>query len=193
MAHSCRWRFPARPGGNSISGSWRRAGRVRVTAALRTVTDTHPNTNDLGLGFDAALQVSAAIGNNLQKFRAILGETSGSSSGEEEEFCGFGTINEHRRKPSSVGPPADKTPPEKRPRGRPRRNPTAPQLTSHGKPPESDRPSERPPGKVNRSPERPLVSREKRRGRPPRSAQRGNAGAGEHRGGGVVGLCPECP
>ncbi|XP_035240634.1 histone-lysine N-methyltransferase 2A-like isoform X2 [Anguilla anguilla] len=184
MAHSCRWRFPARPGGNSISGSWRRAGRVRVTAALRTVTDTHPNTNGLGLGFDAALQVSAAIGNNLQKFRAILGETSGSSSGEEEEFCGFGTIDEHRRKESSLRPPADKTPLEKKPRGRPRRSPVVPQLTSHEKPQESYRPQERPSGKANRSPERPLVSREKRRGRPPRSAQRGDAGAGEHQGGG---------
>ncbi|KAJ8280582.1 hypothetical protein GJAV_G00056500 [Gymnothorax javanicus] len=182
MAHSCRWRFPARPGGNSISGSWRRAGRVRVTAALRTVSDTLRNTNGIVLGFDAAVQVSAAIGNNLQKFRAILGDTSGSSSGEEEEFCGFGTTDALRRKPSSPTCPAAKAPLEKRPRGRPRRIPTVPQITSNEKPQEVNPSPEQTLGKVNWSPERFVVSRGKRRGRPPRSAQRANAGTGEHPG-----------
>lgn len=82
MAHSCRWRFPARPGGSSNSGTGRRAGRIRVTASLRNVPGSHPNTTGLGPGFDAALQVSSAIGSNLQKFRDVLGESSDSSSGE---------------------------------------------------------------------------------------------------------------
>lgn len=82
MAHSCRWRFPARPGGSSNSGTGRRAGRVRVTASLRSVSGAHPNTAGLGPGFDAALQVSSVIGSNLQKFRDVLGESSDSSSGE---------------------------------------------------------------------------------------------------------------
>lgn len=82
MAHSCRWRFPARPGGSSNSGTGRRAGRIRVTASLRNVSGAHPNAAGLGPGFDAALQVSSAIGSNLQKFRDVLGESSDSSSGE---------------------------------------------------------------------------------------------------------------
>ncbi|KAM7413295.1 hypothetical protein PAMA_020603 [Pampus argenteus] len=82
MAHSCRWRFPARPGGSSNSGTGRRAGRIRVTASLRNVSGSHPNAAGLGPGFDAALQVSSAIGSNLQKFRDVLGESSDSSSGE---------------------------------------------------------------------------------------------------------------
>lgn len=82
MAHSCRWRFPARPGGSSNSGTGRRAGRIRVTASLRSVSRAHPNAAALGPGFDAALQVSSVIGSNLQKFRDVLGESSDSSSGE---------------------------------------------------------------------------------------------------------------
>lgn len=82
MAHSCRWRFPARPGGSSNSGTGRRAGRVRVTASLRNVPGAHPSAAGLGPGFDAALQVSSVIGSNLQKFRDVLGERSDSSSGE---------------------------------------------------------------------------------------------------------------
>lgn len=82
MAHSCRWRFPARPGGSSNSGTGRRAGRIRVTASLRSVSGAHPNAAGLGPGFDAALQVSSVIGSNLQKFRDVLGESSDSSSGE---------------------------------------------------------------------------------------------------------------
>lgn len=82
MAHSCRWRFPARPGGSSNSGTGRRAGRIRVTASLRSVSGAHPNAAGLGPGFDAALQVSSVIRSNLQKFRDVLGESSDSSSGE---------------------------------------------------------------------------------------------------------------
>ena len=82
MAHSCRWRFPARPGGSSNSGTGRRAGRIRVTASLRSVPGAHPNAAELRPGFDAALQVSSVIRGNLQKFRDVLGESSDSSSAE---------------------------------------------------------------------------------------------------------------
>ncbi|TNN75524.1 hypothetical protein EYF80_014336 [Liparis tanakae] len=82
MAHSCRWRFPARPGGSCNSGTGRRAGRIRVTASLRSVSGAHPIAAGLGPGFDAALQVSSVIGSNLQKFRDVLGESSDSSSEE---------------------------------------------------------------------------------------------------------------
>ncbi|KAI1893780.1 hypothetical protein AGOR_G00127190 [Albula goreensis] len=188
MAHSCRWRFPARPGGNSILGSGRRAGRVRVTAAFRTGTETHPSTNAIGLGFDAALQVSATIGNNLQKFRDIFGEASGSSSEEEEAFCGFDVTSEHRRIHIPQRPPAVKPPHEKRPRGRPPRTPAAPPNASNEKLQGRDRPPERP-----TEVKRPLGSTEKRRGRPPKSAQRNDADSKEHRDGGqqaTVGVAP---
>ncbi|MGH0186299.1 UNVERIFIED_CONTAM: hypothetical protein FKN15_021547 [Acipenser sinensis] len=82
MAHSCRWRFPARPGGSTSANSGRRAARIRVTASLRTGTGAQANPNGLWPGFDAALQVSATIGNNLRKFRDVFGEASSSSSGE---------------------------------------------------------------------------------------------------------------
>jgi len=82
MAHSCRWRFPARPGGSSSSGTGKKAGRIRVNASLLNSAGTNLTANGLGPGFDAALQVSAAISSNLQKFRDVLGESSGSSSGE---------------------------------------------------------------------------------------------------------------
>uniref|UniRef100_A0A8C8H0E0 Histone-lysine N-methyltransferase n=1 Tax=Oncorhynchus tshawytscha TaxID=74940 RepID=A0A8C8H0E0_ONCTS len=151
MAHSCRWRFPARPGGSSNLGTGRRAGRIRVTASLRSGTGTHPNTAGLGPGFDAALQVSSAIGCNLQTFRDVLGESSGSSSGE-------------------VITPTQ----EKKPRGRPPRALTAqkggagagPSPSSVlGKPEGQERLSE----KAKRLPGRPPGSGEKRRGRPPAS------------------------
>ncbi|XP_064207004.1 histone-lysine N-methyltransferase 2A-like isoform X3 [Anguilla rostrata] len=181
MAHSCRWRFPARPGGINNAGSGRRAGRIRVTASLRTGTGSHPNTYGLGPGFDAALQVSAAIGNNLQKFRDVFGEESGSSSGEEEPFCGFRTQSGNRRSQSATRPTAAKSAQEKKPRGRPpraltaQRSPSAPPATStYGKPEGGGRPPE----KVKRPPGRPPGSGDKRRGRPPASAgQRSQAGA----------------
>ncbi|KAK0149876.1 Histone-lysine N-methyltransferase 2A [Merluccius polli] len=96
MAHSCRWRFPARPGGSSNSGTGRRgaAGRVRVTASLRGSPETRqPAGLGLGPGFDAALQVSAAIGSNLRKFRDVLGESSDTvSSGEDSVWIGAGSF-----------------------------------------------------------------------------------------------------
>ncbi|KAJ8347766.1 hypothetical protein SKAU_G00263550 [Synaphobranchus kaupii] len=183
MAHSCRWRFPARPGGINNAGSGRRAGRIRVTASLRTGTGSHPNTYGLGPGFDAALQVSAAIGNNLQKFRDVFGEESGSSSGEEEPFCGFRTQSGNRRSQSATRPNTAKSAQEKKPRGRPpraltaQRAPSTPPATStYGKPEGGGRPPE----KVKRPPGRPPGSGEKRRGRPPASAsQRSQARAEE--------------
>nr|3U88_M Chain M, Histone-lysine N-methyltransferase 2A [Homo sapiens]3U88_N Chain N, Histone-lysine N-methyltransferase 2A [Homo sapiens] len=74
-----RWRFPARPGtGRRGLGG---APRQRVPALLR-----------VGPGFDAALQVSAAIGTNLRRFRAVFGESGGGGgSGEDEQFLGFGS------------------------------------------------------------------------------------------------------
>nr|2MTN_A Chain A, Histone-lysine N-methyltransferase 2A, PC4 and SFRS1-interacting protein fusion [Homo sapiens] len=48
-------------------------------------------------GFDAALQVSAAIGTNLRRFRAVFGESGGGGgSGEDEQFLGFGSDEEVR-------------------------------------------------------------------------------------------------
>ncbi|KAJ8276636.1 hypothetical protein COCON_G00083880 [Conger conger] len=182
MAHSCRWRFPARPGGINNAGSGRRASRIRVTASLRTGTGSHPNTYGLGPGFDAALQVSAAIGNNLQKFRDVFGEESGSSSGEEEPFCGFRTQVGNRRSQSATRPTAAKSAQEKKPRGRPpraltaQRGPSAPPATSAYGKPEGGGP---PPEKVKRPPGRPPGSGDKRRGRPPASASQRSQGAAE--------------
>ena len=55
---------------------------MRVTASLRSASETHQPTTGLGPGFDAALQVSSVIGTNLQTFRDVLGESSDTSSGE---------------------------------------------------------------------------------------------------------------
>ncbi|XP_061916064.1 histone-lysine N-methyltransferase 2A isoform X2 [Entelurus aequoreus] len=190
MAHSCRWRFPARPGGSSNSGTGRRAGRIRVTASLRSIPGTHPYTAGLGPGFDAALQVSSVIGSNLQTFRDVLGEASDSSSAEDEAFGGFGTGTEQKRIPSpstttSAGPPIQ----EKKPRGRPPRALTAqkaaaagqrspPSLisTTQAKPEGPERPAE----KVKRLPGRPPGSGEKRRGRPPSSSSKKAWSTGNH-------------
>ncbi|XP_045073096.1 histone-lysine N-methyltransferase 2A-like isoform X4 [Coregonus clupeaformis] len=174
MAHSCRWRFPARPGGSSNLGTGRRAGRIRVSASLRSGTGTHPNTPGLRPGFDAALQVSSAIGCNLQTFRDVLGESSGSSSGEEGTFGGFGTVSEHRRIRSPSRTLAVTPTQEKKPRGRPPRAQTARKgaagagpspSSASGKPEGQERPAE----KAKRLPGRPPGSGEKRRGRPPAS------------------------
>ncbi|KAL6471058.1 hypothetical protein MHYP_G00197080 [Metynnis hypsauchen] len=170
MAHSCRWRFPARPGGSSSSGAGRKAGRIRVTASLRNGSGTHPTASGLGPGFDAALQVSATIGSNLQKFRDVLGESSGSSSGEEEAFGGFGTITENGRL-QSPGWTSPVTPAqEKKPRGRPPRATTAQKLAGSVEPKPLSVITVPPTEKVKRPPGRPPGSSEKRRGRPPASA-----------------------
>ncbi|XP_026138129.1 histone-lysine N-methyltransferase 2A isoform X2 [Carassius auratus] len=169
MAHSCRWRFPARPGGSSSSGTGRKAGRIRVNASLRNSAGTNPNVNGLGPGFDAALQVSAAVGSNLQKFRDVLGESSGSSSGEEE-FGGFSTVSDNRRIHSPGRTSIGSISPEKKPRGRPPRAlavqrvgtdiETAPLPLATAPTEKVKRPPGRPPG----------TGEQKRRGRPPASA-----------------------
>ncbi|KAJ7990457.1 hypothetical protein DPEC_G00300510 [Dallia pectoralis] len=175
MAHSCRWRFPARPGGSSNLGTGRRAGRIRVTASIRSGTGTHA-THGLGPGFDAALQVSSVIGYNLQTFRDVLGETSGSSSGEEEAFEGFGDATEHRRIHSPPRTLAVFPTPEKKPRGRPPRALTVQRGATGTASPASFSPAlgkpeglVRPVEKAKRLPGRPPGSGEKRRGRPPAS------------------------
>lgn len=124
MAHSGRWRFPARPG----SGGWGRRGlggsRLRVPAvrSLRAAEPAAPEAAGdgerggpcsgggaagsggggaapgsggsggpaagVGPGFDAALQVSAAIGINLRRFRAACGAEAG--SGEVRRGGGAG-------------------------------------------------------------------------------------------------------
>ncbi|XP_049323140.1 histone-lysine N-methyltransferase 2A [Astyanax mexicanus] len=169
MAHSCRWRFPARPGGSSSSGAGRKAGRVRVTASLRNGSGNHPTASGLGPGFDAALQVSAAIGSNLQKFRDVLGESSGSSSGEEEEaFGGFSAQSENGRIQSPGTSPVTPTP-EKKPRGRPPRA-TLPKSAAASEPKPLSIITVPNTEKVKRPPGRPPGSGEKRRGRPPASA-----------------------
>ncbi|RXN27510.1 histone-lysine N-methyltransferase 2A-like isoform X2 [Labeo rohita] len=169
MAHSCRWRFPARPGGSSSSGTGRKAGRIRVNASLRNSAGTNPNANGLGPGFDAALQVSAAIGSNLQKFRDVLGESSGSSSGEEE-FGGFSTVSDNRRIHSPGRTSIGSISPEKKPRGRPPRSLAASRVGTDIETaplPLATAPTE----KVKRPPGRPPgTGEQKRRGRPPASA-----------------------
>ncbi|XP_041923797.1 histone-lysine N-methyltransferase 2A isoform X3 [Alosa sapidissima] len=206
MAHSCRWRFPARPGGSTNSGTGKRAGRIRVTASLRNDTGAHTNSIGPKAGFDAAVQVSAAIESNLQKFRDVLGESSGSSSGEEEAFGGFCTVSEGRRIHSpartfSVPPSAPATP-EKKPRGRPPRAQATHRVGSATGPvPAPSVPSSLPhrdatvshTEKVKRPPGRPPGSGEKRRGRPPASAshrgwhQSGHGSSDEAPAGGVAG------
>uniref|UniRef100_A0A8C2ZN11 Histone-lysine N-methyltransferase n=1 Tax=Cyclopterus lumpus TaxID=8103 RepID=A0A8C2ZN11_CYCLU len=156
MAHSCRWRFPARPGGSCNSGTGRRAGRIRVTASLRSVSGAHPNAAGLGPGFDAALQVSSVIGSNLQKFRDVLGESSDSSSEE-------------------VSTGQDGGSPMKKPRGRPPRALTAQKVKPEG--------PERPAEKVKRLPGRPPGTGEKRRGRPPSSSSKKAWSTGSHAAG----------
>ncbi|NP_001103749.1 histone-lysine N-methyltransferase 2A [Danio rerio] len=167
MAHSCRWRFPARPGGSSSSGTGRKAGRIRVNASLLISAGTNPNANGLGPGFDAALQVSAAIGSNLQKFRDVLGESSGSSSGEEE-FGGFTTVSDNRRLHSPGRTSIGSITPDKKPRGRPPRTPAVQRVgtdTETAPLPVATSPTE----KLKRQPGRPPGTREKKRGHPPAS------------------------
>uniref|UniRef100_A0A452QVS0 Histone-lysine N-methyltransferase n=1 Tax=Ursus americanus TaxID=9643 RepID=A0A452QVS0_URSAM len=117
MAHSCRWRFPARPGttGGGGGGGRRGLGAPRGNASA----SSGPALLRVGPGFDAALQVSAAIGTNLRRFRAVFGESGGGGgSGEDEQFLGFGSDEEVRVR-SPTRSPSVKTSPRK-PRGRPR-------------------------------------------------------------------------
>ncbi|XP_031202150.1 histone-lysine N-methyltransferase 2A isoform X6 [Mastomys coucha] len=182
MAHSCRWRFPARPGTTGGGGGGGRRGlggapRQRVPALLlppgppaggggpgappsppavaaaaaaaaagssgagvpggaaaasaassssassssssSSSASSGPALLRVGPGFDAALQVSAAIGTNLRRFRAVFGDSGGGGgSGEDEQFLGFGSDEEVRVR-SPTRPPSVKASPRK-PRGRPR-------------------------------------------------------------------------
>lgn len=138
MAHSCRWRFPARPGTTGGGGGGGRRGlggapRQRVPALLlppgpagggapgappspsavaagsggaaaavgaaaasaapsapasssapsSSAAPAGPALLRVGPGFDAALQVSAAIGTNLRRFRAVFGESGGGGGSGE--------------------------------------------------------------------------------------------------------------
>ncbi|XP_053780675.1 histone-lysine N-methyltransferase 2A isoform X6 [Desmodus rotundus] len=143
MAHSCRWRFPARPGTTGGGGGGGRRGlggapRQRVPALLlppgppaggggpgtppsppavaaaaaagssgagaaggaaaasapssssassssssSSSASSGPALLRVGPGFDAALQVSAAIGTNLRRFRAVFGESGGGGGSGE--------------------------------------------------------------------------------------------------------------
>ncbi|XP_058270057.1 histone-lysine N-methyltransferase 2A isoform X1 [Hemibagrus wyckioides] len=193
MAHSCRWRFPARPGGSSNSGTGRKAGRIRVTASLRNGAGTHSTASGLGPGFDAALQVSTAIGNNLQKFRDVLGESSGSSSGEEDAFEGFDTVIENGRVHSPGWTPTAKLSQEKKPRGRPPR--CLQQLATRVEPHPQSVITTPPTEKIKRPPGRPPGFGTKKRGRPPASGnqrtwlQGGKALPGESRDAGLEHSC----
>ncbi|XP_073177043.1 histone-lysine N-methyltransferase 2A isoform X4 [Lepidochelys kempii] len=154
MAHSGRWRFPARPG----SGGWGRRGlggsRLRVPA-VRNLRAPEPPPQagagdaelggpgsggaagsggggavpgsggpggpaaGVGPGFDAALQVSAAIGINLRRFRAACGSEAG--SGEDEQFLGFGSDEEVKVRSPTRSPTVKSSP--RKPRRRPRSSP----------------------------------------------------------------------
>ncbi|XP_036913354.1 histone-lysine N-methyltransferase 2A isoform X6 [Sturnira hondurensis] len=144
MAHSCRWRFPARPGTTGGGGGGGRRGlggapRQRVPALLlppgppaggcgpgappspqavaaaaaaagsggagasgvaaaasapssssassssssSSSASSGPALLRVGPGFDAALQVSAAIGTNLRRFRAVFGDSGGGGGSGE--------------------------------------------------------------------------------------------------------------
>ncbi|XP_078002977.1 histone-lysine N-methyltransferase 2A isoform X2 [Phascolarctos cinereus] len=73
----------------------------------------------VGPGFDAALQVSAAIGTNLRRFRDVFGESGGGGgSGEDEQFLGFGSDEEVKVRSPTRSPSVKSSP--RKPRGRPR-------------------------------------------------------------------------
>ncbi|XP_039197696.1 histone-lysine N-methyltransferase 2A isoform X3 [Crotalus tigris] len=207
MAHSGRWRFPARPG----SGGWGRRGlggcRVRVPA-LRSLRGESaeeratsgggggaaaaalagsggggaggpssaaapssqpaaplPASTGVAPGFDAALQVSAAIGINLRRFRAACGAEAG--SGEDEQFLGFGSDDEAKGTNSPKSLAVSVKASARKPRGRPRngsdRSPAAlpeslPIYSLLSKPE---------PTSMEKIKRKEFKSGEKRRGRPP--------------------------
>ncbi|XP_063166925.1 histone-lysine N-methyltransferase 2A isoform X2 [Candoia aspera] len=209
MAHSGRWRFPARPG----SGGWGRRGlggcRVRVPA-LRSLRGESPEERPAGggggcggaaaaalagsgggggaggpssaaapspppaaaalpasagvaPGFDAALQVSAAIGINLRRFRAACGAEAG--SGEDEQFLGFGSDDEAKgtNSPKSRTVKAS----ARKPRGRPRNgSDRSPAALSESLPLYSPS-SKLEPTSMEKIKRKEFKSGEKRRGRPP--------------------------
>ncbi|XP_026564957.1 histone-lysine N-methyltransferase 2A isoform X4 [Pseudonaja textilis] len=208
MAHSGRWRFPARPG----SGGWGRRGlggcRVRVPA-LRSLRGDSPEERAAGgggggaaaaaalagsggggaggpssaaapspqpaaplpasvgvaPGFDAALQVSAAIGVNLRRFRAACGAEAG--SGEDEQFLGFGSDDEAKGTNSPKSLAVSVKASARKPRGRPRNgSDRSPAALPESLPIYS--PSSNPePTSMEKIKRKEFKSGEKRRGRPP--------------------------
>ncbi|XP_069804587.1 histone-lysine N-methyltransferase 2A isoform X2 [Dendropsophus ebraccatus] len=172
MAHSCRWRFPARPGtGRKLGAKHRLAAVLREDAGVTGCSTgaangtvlapgSHGNCGGVGPGFDAALQVSVAIGSNLRRFRDV----SGGSSGEEDQFLGFGPDEVRTRNPTKF--PSDQSTPRK-PRGRPRsslsRSSDASSAPAENHSPVRNKQDLRPTDKVK--PE--SKPEEKRRGRPP--------------------------
>ncbi|XP_069470536.1 histone-lysine N-methyltransferase 2A isoform X3 [Ambystoma mexicanum] len=148
MAHSSRWRFPARPGtGRRLLGP-----RARVAALLQPP--------GLVPGFDAALQVSAAIRANLRRWREALG----AAGEQEEQFLGFGCDEVKLRSPTRT---FTVTPSLRKPRGRPRAS-TVQSSSVSSKPsatlPPPTKPESKSVEKVKKAEAKPG---EKRRGRPP--------------------------
>ncbi|OCT72451.1 histone-lysine N-methyltransferase 2A isoform X2 [Xenopus laevis] len=180
MAHSCRWRFPARPGTGRRLGARHRLSAVLLDdssdyrtniCAFGSVGASSAGTlapggpgNCLGVapGFDAALQVSTAIGNNLRRFRDV----SGGSSGEEEQFLGFGSDEEIKSRSPAKSPKVQTT--QRKPRGRPRnslsRNSDASSNLAENTISTPNKQETRPPDKVKRVESK---TEEKKRGRPP--------------------------
>ncbi|XP_029430000.1 histone-lysine N-methyltransferase 2A isoform X2 [Rhinatrema bivittatum] len=164
MAHSCRWRFPARPGTGRKLGA-----RQRLPALLQPATGAAlpaPGPLRVGPGFDAALQVSAAIGSNLRRFLEVLG----GSGGEEEQFLGFGSDEEVKLRSPTRFPtrsPSVKHSPRK-PRGRPPRTNSVRNLALKSSPPPAfptlNKSEPKPAEKIKRNQ---VTTGEKRRGRPP--------------------------
>ncbi|KAG8141706.1 hypothetical protein E2320_007269 [Naja naja] len=77
-----------------------------------------PASAGVAPGFDAALQVSAAIGVNLRRFRAACGAEAG--SGEDEQFLGFGSDDEAKGNNSPKSLAVSVKASARKPRGRPR-------------------------------------------------------------------------
>ncbi|XP_072011778.1 histone-lysine N-methyltransferase 2A isoform X2 [Engystomops pustulosus] len=174
MAHSCRWRFPGRPGtGRRLGAKHRLAAVLRGdvsstgcstgTAHGASVAPGGPgNCGVVGPGFDAALQVSVAIGSNLRRFRDV----SGGSSSEEEQFLGFGPDEEFKARSPTKHPSDHSTP--RKPRGRPRsslsRSSDASSTPAENHSPVTNKQDLRPTDKLKKPESKP---EEKRRGRPP--------------------------
>ncbi|KAJ1189962.1 hypothetical protein NDU88_006703 [Pleurodeles waltl] len=148
MAHSSRWRFPARPG----SGRRLLGPRTRVAALLQA-----PGAAP---GYDAALQVSAAIRANLRRWREALG----AAGEQEEQFLGFARDEVRVRSPTR---PLTVPPSPRKPRGRPRAC-AVQSSTDHSKSPATLPPASKTETKsVERAKKTETKLGEKRRGRPP--------------------------
>ncbi|KAJ7305367.1 hypothetical protein JRQ81_011311 [Phrynocephalus forsythii] len=115
-------------------------------------------------GFDAALQVSAAIGINLRRFRAACGAEAG--SGEDEQFLGFGSEDEEAKCRSPATPPTAKAGARK-PRGRPRNSSDRSSLVLSESWPLDSSSSQTEAPSLDRVTKKGLKNGEKRRGRPP--------------------------